>query len=101
MKQIMINLDYQSRVPIYEQIVNNIENINFIGTITLYPERKVIDTFWDCDCTKFTLETWQSFTDTLPTTAETYTVKLGAKSLASIPDSIVIQIQNKGYTLTT
>lgn len=27
MKQIMINLDYQSRVPIYEQIVSNIKNM--------------------------------------------------------------------------
>lgn len=81
--------------------LNKLTDINFKGTITLYPARKIIDTFVNCDCTKFTLETWQSFTDTLPTTAETYTIKFGTKSLASIPDSIVVQIQNKGYTLST
>ena len=81
--------------------LNKLTDINFKGTITLYPARKIIDTFVNCDCTKFTLETWQSFTDTLPTTAETYIIKFGDKSLASIPDSIVVQIQNKGYTLST
>ncbi|MGN1312171.1 MAG: GntR family transcriptional regulator [Bacilli bacterium] len=33
MKQIMINLDYQSRVPIYEQIVNNIEKYVALGIL--------------------------------------------------------------------
>ena len=31
MKQIMINLDYQSRTPIYEQIVNGIEKYVAVG----------------------------------------------------------------------
>ena len=33
MKQIMINLDYQSRIPIYEQIVNGIENYVALGIL--------------------------------------------------------------------
>ena len=33
MRQIMINLDYQSRVPIYEQIVNNIEKYVALGIL--------------------------------------------------------------------
>lgn len=33
MKQIMINLDYQSRVPIYEQIVSNIEKYVAVGIL--------------------------------------------------------------------
>ena len=33
MKQIMVNLDYQSRIPIYEQIVNGIENYVALGIL--------------------------------------------------------------------
>lgn len=33
MKQIMINLDYQSRIPIYEQIVSNIEKYVAVGIL--------------------------------------------------------------------
>ena len=33
MKNLLINLDYQSRVPIYEQIVNNIENYVAVGIL--------------------------------------------------------------------
>ena len=33
MKQIMINLDYQSRVPIYEQIVSNVEKYVAVGIL--------------------------------------------------------------------
>lgn len=33
MKQIMINLDYQSRTPIYEQIVNGIEKYVAVGIL--------------------------------------------------------------------
>lgn len=33
MKQIMINLDYQSRVPIYEQIVSSIEKYVAVGIL--------------------------------------------------------------------
>ena len=33
MKQIMINLDYQSRTPIYEQIVNDIEKYVALGIL--------------------------------------------------------------------
>lgn len=33
MKQLMINLDYQNRTPIYEQIVNNIEKYVALGIL--------------------------------------------------------------------
>lgn len=33
MRQIMINLDYQSRTPIYEQIVNGIEKYVALGIL--------------------------------------------------------------------
>lgn len=33
MKQLPLNLDYQSRVPIYEQIVNNIEKYVAVGLL--------------------------------------------------------------------
>lgn len=33
MRQIMINLDYQSRIPIYEQIVNGIEKYVALGIL--------------------------------------------------------------------
>ena len=80
--------------------LNNLQNINFTGTVTLYEARKDLRFFYDCDVSKFTLGTWQSFVDTLPVTTDSYTIPV-RKGLATIPDSIVSQITSKGYTLTT
>ena len=81
------------------QHLNNLQNINFTGTVTLYEARKNLRFFCDCDVSKLTLETWQSFVDTLPSTTDSYTIQVN-KGLATIPDSIVSQITTKGYTLT-
>lgn len=93
--------DYWSRLAwnIFENL-NNLQNINFTGTVTLYESVKVLRFFVNCDVSKFTLETWQSFVDTLPITTDSYAIKVN-KGLATIPDTIVSQITNKGYTLTT
>ena len=93
--------DYWSRLAwnIFENL-NNLQNINFTGTVTLYESVKVLRFFADCDVSKFTLETWQSFVDTLPITTDSYAIKV-KKGLATIPETIVSQITNKGYTLTT
>lgn len=80
--------------------LNNLQNIKFTGTVTLYEARKKLDFFYNCDVSKFTLETWQSFVNTLPVTTGSYTIRVN-KGLATIPDTIVSQITAKGYTLTT
>lgn len=80
--------------------LNNLQNINFTGTVTLYETKKRLNFFENCNVSKFTLETWQSFVDTLPVTTGSYTIPVN-KGLATIPSSIVSQITNKGYTLTT
>ena len=80
--------------------LRNLQNINFTGTVTLYESVKVLRFFNECDVSKFTLETWQSFVDTLPVTTGSYSIKVNV-GLATIPDSIVSQITTKGYTLTT
>ena len=80
--------------------LNNLQNINFTGTVTLYEARKKLDFFYNCDVRKFTLETWQSFVDTLPVTTVPYPIIVNI-GLATIPDTIVSQITEKGYTLTT
>ena len=79
--------------------VSNLQNINFTGTVTLYDSVKELRFFLDCDVSKFTLNTWQSFVNTLPITTGSYTIKVN-KGLATIPDTIVSQITEKGYTLT-
>ena len=79
--------------------VSNLQNINFTGTVTLYDSVKELRFFLDCDVSKFTLNTWQSFVNTLPITTGAYTIKVN-KGLATIPDTIVSQITEKGYTLT-
>lgn len=80
--------------------LNNLQNIKFTGTVTLYEARKKLDFFYNCDVRKFTLETWQSFVDTLPVTTDSCPIIVNI-GLATIPDTIVSQITEKGYTLTT
>jgi hypothetical protein len=77
-----------------------LKNINFTGTVTLYSQVKGLAFFLNCDVSNFTLQTWQSFVDTLPSTSDSHTVRVN-KGLAAIPDSIISQITNKGYSLTT
>lgn len=80
--------------------LNNLQNINFTGTVTLYETQKNLRFFLNCNVSKFTLKTWQSFVDTLPVTTGSYTIPVN-KGLTTIPSSIVSQITEKGYTLTT
>ena len=76
-----------------------LKNINFTGTVTLYSQLKALRFFINCDVSNFTLQTWQSFVDTLPSTSDSYTIRVN-KGLATVPSSIVAQLTNKGYTLT-
>ena len=76
-----------------------LKNINFTGTVTLYSTVKELRFFLNCDVSNFTLQTWQSFVDTLPSTSDSYRVRIN-KGFATIPSSIVTQLTNKGYTLT-
>ena len=80
---------------------NKLKNITFTGTVTLYSKVKDLRFFLNCDVSNFTLQTWQSFVDTLPSTTESYRIGVNKKGLDTIPSSIVSQLTNKGYTLTT
>ena len=82
------------------QSLPKLKNINFTGTVTLYSTVSELRFFVNCEVRDFTLQTWQSFVDTLPFTNDSHTIRVN-KGLATIPDSIVSQITNKGYTLTT
>ena len=82
------------------QWTEKLKNITFTGTVTLYSTVKVLQFFFNCDVSNFTLQTWQSFVNTLPSTTEPYRIKVN-KGLATIPSSIVSQLTDKGYTLTT
>ena len=96
-----VNTDYwvYQAWALFQQL-EKLKNITFTGTVTLYSKVKELRFFLNCNVSNFTLQTWQSFVDTLPSTTDSYRIKVN-KGLATIPSSIVSQITAKGYTLTT
>ena len=80
---------------------DNLENITFKGQIGLWDTLSYYDILRNCDTSKFTLETWESFASIFPETSTNKTLCMGKTqaNLDAVPNSVKTALINKGYTL--